>query len=356
MWFLVTLKELAAYTGLSVSTVSLVLRGEAKQRGISQGTQDKIWRAVKKYNYHPNISARRLRSQAGGGLIVGIFWTMDFRTPLMVRFLRGIQEAALACGRNLEIIIHPYKGNELHRERSLIDMNMFNAAIIANMSPADMEFLETTALRMPIVLHNRVSGRFCTVYVDEYRQGCIAAEVFASQACRRAAVISAKTPFRRWDERTRGFADTCGRLGIDVARTFMVDYTMAGGYGGGLMLGEMPVLPQCLFCPSDTLALGALRAFYRKGVRVPEDLKIITIGNGDPEVEEFAYTSLSAVSFPIEEMARECLHLLLDVVAGKASPPHSIELATEYIPRESCGGVGPAIKTVHQNLLQGAHT
>jgi LacI family purine nucleotide synthesis repressor len=52
------MKELAAYTGLSVSTVSLVLRGEAKKRSISQATQEKIWRAVKEHNYQPNMSAR----------------------------------------------------------------------------------------------------------------------------------------------------------------------------------------------------------------------------------------------------------------------------------------------------------
>jgi LacI family purine nucleotide synthesis repressor len=345
MEFLVTLKELAAYTGLSVSTVSLVLRGEAGERSIPQATQDRVWRAVRKYNYQPNISARRLRSQAGGALIIAIFWTADFRTPLMVRFLRGFQEAALGCGGNLEIIIHPYKGDELCRERSLADMNMFNAAVIANASQADMEFLEGTAFRMPIVLYNRVSEKFCTAYVDEYRQGCIAAEVFASRGCRRAAVISAETPFRRWDSRTRGFIDTCGRLGIDVARVFMGDYTMAGGYEGGLALGGMPAPPECLFCPSDTLALGALRAFHKTGVRIPEDLEIITVGNGDPEVEEFAYASLSAVSFPIESMAAACLRLLLDVVAGKVSPPYSVVIPTEYIPRESCGEMKPAMHT-----------
>jgi LacI family purine nucleotide synthesis repressor len=255
----------------------------------------------------------------------------------MVRFLRGIQEAALGCSRNLEIIIHPYKGDELHKERSLIDMNMFNAAIIANMSQADMKFLEGTAFHIPIVLYNRISDKFCTAYVDEYRLGCTAARVFASHACRGAAVLSARTPFRRWVERTRGFIDTCGELGIEVQKIIMGDFTMAGGYRGGLAISAMPRPPDCLFCSSHTLAVGALRAFHKRGVRIPEDLKIITVGNGDPEVEEFSYASLSAVSFPVENMARACLNLLLDIGSGKVSPPYSIEIPTEYIPRESCG-------------------
>jgi LacI family purine nucleotide synthesis repressor len=334
----VTIKELAADTGLSVSTVSLVLRGEAKERKISQATQDKIWQSVKKHNYRPNISARRLRSQSTNSLTIAVFWTADFRTPMMVRFLRGIQEALLACNQGIEIIIHPYKGNELHKERSLIEMNMFNAAIISNISPADMEFLESTTFHMPIVLHNRMSDKFCTVRADEYRLGYVAAEVFSSLSYRRAALITSQPPFGRWVDRTQGFIDACGSLGIEIIKTFVVDYTMAGGCKGGLLLSGMPVLPECLFCPSDTLALGALRAFHKKGVRIPEDLKIITVGSGDPEVDEFAYTSLSVVHFPVEKMAKACLNLLLDVVNGKVSPPYSIEIPTEYIPRESCEG------------------
>jgi LacI family purine nucleotide synthesis repressor len=186
-----------------------------------------------------------------------------------------------------------------------------------------------------------MSDKFCTAYVNERRLGCLAARVFASHECRGAAVISAETPYRRWADRTQGFIETCGSLGIDVVKTIMGDFTMAGGYEGGLIISGMPKLPDCLFCSSDTLALGALRAFYKKGIRIPEDLKLITAGNGDPEVEEFAYTSLSAVLFPIENMAKACLTILLDVVSGRVSPPYSIEIPTEYISRESCGEYQP---------------
>jgi DNA-binding LacI/PurR family transcriptional regulator len=333
----VTIKELAAFTGLSASTVSLVLRGEAQKRSIPQKTQDKIWRAVKEHNYRPNISARRLRSKKTGGLIIAVFWTSDFRTPLMVRFLKGIQEALVESGQNLEIIIHPYRANELSKEHSLAEMNMFNAAILGNMSPADMEYLESASFRMPIVLHNRISEKFCTAYVDEYRMGSMAAEVFASRGCRTSAVLTAQTPFHRWAERTRGFTETCEKLGIHVIKTFTMDYTAEGGYRGGLGVAGLPRLPASLFCSSDALALGALRAFYKKDISIPRDIKIITTGNGDPDSEEFAYTSLSSVVFPIEDMAGACLSLLLDVINGKAAPPCSREIPTYYIPRESCG-------------------
>jgi DNA-binding LacI/PurR family transcriptional regulator len=335
----VTIKELAVHTGLSVSTVSLVLRGEAAERKVSQASQEKIWRVVKELNYRPNLSARRLRSPNSAGLTIAIFWTSDRRNPMVVRFLRGIQDAIRACGQNIEIIIHPYEPDKLHTERSLTEMDKFNAAIISNISPADMEFLENITFHMPIILHNRKSEKFCIVWTDEYREGCIAAEVFASLSFRRAALISARPPFGRWVDRAKGFEDTCAKLGIRLVKKIIGDYSMAGGYEDGLILSGIRPLPECVFFPSDTTALGALRAFYKKGIRIPEDLKIITVGHGDIEVDEFAYVSLSVVTFPVEKMAQACFSLLLDVINGKVSPPHSIEIPIEYIPRESCPAV-----------------
>jgi DNA-binding LacI/PurR family transcriptional regulator len=62
------------------------------------------------------------------------------------------------------------------------------------------------------------------------------------------------------------------------------------------------------------------------------------------------------VVFPIENMAKANLKLLLDVVDGRVSPPHSVEIPTEYIPRESCGEAVPAAQAGEQNFSKGAYT
>ena len=56
-----TVKEIAKQTGYSISTVSIVLRGQGDARSISKKTQVKIIKAAKDMGYTPNISARRLR-------------------------------------------------------------------------------------------------------------------------------------------------------------------------------------------------------------------------------------------------------------------------------------------------------
>ena len=74
-----TIKELAAYTGLSPSTVSIVLGGKAEERGIPQATCQRVLEAARVLGYRPNLSARRLRDpQASGGLVIAAFWAQDF--------------------------------------------------------------------------------------------------------------------------------------------------------------------------------------------------------------------------------------------------------------------------------------
>ncbi len=329
-----TIKELAAEAGLSASTVSIVLRGKSKERNIPEVTQKRVWDAAKKLGYHPNVAARRLRVQAAESFVIAVFWASDFRAQLMVRFLRGLLEATLGNEKKCEIVIHPYKNNELHQ--SILALGMCNAAIICNASEADLKFLENYSFPVPIVLYNRHSAKFCTVNVDDIKLGALAAETFAARGHKSAVLLTSKSVFRGMDDRMLGFKHTCGEKGL-IVRLVESESSMKGGYLGGEQICALEPKPDCVFCTSDNLAIGAMKALGRGGIRIPEQMELISIGNGDRELEEYASTSLSVVQLPMEKMASACLHLAFDLLSGETEPPYSIELPIRYIARESCG-------------------
>ena len=333
-----TIKVLAEYVGVSPSTVSIVLRGEASERKISQSTQDKIWEAVHELGYQPNISARRLRNRSSERTqIIAVFWASDFRAPMMVRFLRGLQSGILKSHEKCDIIIHPYKNDALFKEFSLKNINMFNAAIICNASQADMDFLEDTEFHIPIVLYNRKSKNFCTVTVDDTKLGSIPAEIFAARGHHRMAVLSSASVFSGMTVRTQSLLDAWAQKHLEVCAFIEQDNSMTGGYDAAKKILELPQLPDCLFCVSDAMALGALHAFWKAGIRIPEDMEIISVGNGDKEQEEYSCPSLSVVHLPMEKMAEACLQLLWDLSNNVIESPHSMELPIDYVQRESCG-------------------
>lgn len=62
----------------------------------------------------------------------------------------------------------------------------------------------------------------------------------------------------------------------------LVNDSMDGGYEGAMRLSSMNPLPDCLLCTSDNIALGALKAFHQKGIRIPEDIEMISVGQRQP--------------------------------------------------------------------------
>lgn len=336
-----TIKELAASLGVSPSTVSIVLRGEAETRKISKETQERIWQAAREQGYQTNLAARRLKQQsAEQPLVVGVFWASDFRAHMMVRFIRGLQQTILDSVKKCEIILYPYKNGALNLEKSLSEISMFNAAIMCNTSEFDLQFLESANFHIPVVLYNRHSDKFCSVNVDDEKLGGMPAEIFASRGHRYAGVLTANSVFPNMDVRTNSFLATCERAGLKTLTVIKEEFSMGGGHAGGRHICTLARMPDCLFCASDEMALGALRAFHEVGVKVPEDLELISVGNGDRDQEIYSYPSLSIVHLPMEKMAKNCLEMLFDIYAGKLQPPYSIELPVEYIARESCGIAG----------------
>lgn len=333
-----TIKDIAKYAGVSPSTVSIVLNGQADERKISTETQQRVWDAVRALEYQPNVSARRLRGDPQSNtLVIAIFWASDFRAHMVLRFLRGIQNEILQSNRECEIIIHPYKNNELCKIASLRSMNMYNAAIICNASSKDLEYLERCNFNIPIILYNRHSQKYCTVNVDDVKLGSMPAQVFASRGHRKAAIITSPPVFSGMDVRTESFISTASKYDLEIVDVIYEDNSMPGGFSGAKRLFELDERPDCLFCASDAMAIGALRYLHKSGINIPDDLELISIGNGDTDLEEYASTSLSVVHLPMEKMAEACLRLVFDVLCHKIEPPCSIELPIHYIARESCG-------------------
>lgn len=332
-----TLKELAALAGVSTTTVSVVLRGEADLRKISKTTQKKVLDAAKSVGYQTNLAARRLRTVGGKRTVIALYWATDFRAPMMVRFLHGLQRVIVNDSHRVDIIIRPYTNGCLNEVTSPQDLGMYNAAIICNASQKDLEELERTTLFIPIVLYNRHSHKFCTVTIDDYQLGSKPAHIFASRGHKNAAIITSKPVFTNMQLRTSGFIKTGLSLGLKTTNVVYQHNSMGGGFEGASMLCKLAEKPDCIFFGSDAMAMGAMRAFVRYGIKIPQDMECISVGNGDRDQEEFAITSLSNVQIPMEDMAEKCLQLLLKILDGDINETYSCEFPVIYHQLESCG-------------------
>ena len=93
-------------------------------------------------------------------------------------------------------------------------------------------------------------------------------------------------------------------------------------------------LPPAFFISSDALAIGALRALQEHGIQVPQDVSIISFN--DTSIAKYIYPSLSTVTVFTEEMGKQALHILNQILTSEEdSIPYMVKLSTKLTIRES---------------------
>lgn len=340
---MVTIKQIAQAAGISPSTVSIVLGGKGDARKISRETQARVLNIANSMGYQPNIAARSLRGGTGAGeLQIAMFWAQDFRASMMVRFWDGLRRALEQQSRPIRIVIYPYNNDHLCQAHALTSASDCHAAIVCNASYADLQFLEDHRPTIPVVLYNRSCADYCSVTVDDMELGALAARALTDQGCTTAAVLTGPPVFEGMEMRTQGFALEGRMHGMEMPEIHYCDNSIRGGYDAfhRRLSGQWKqTIPQGIFCGSAMIAHGVIRALWDSGISREAWPKLVAVGNGTKEQDEMSLPSLSVVHLPMEEMAEECLRLLLDLLDGKITGSVRRILNLSYIQRESCGAL-----------------
>ena len=333
---MVTIKDVAAAANLSPSTVSIVLKGNGDVRKISKKTQQKVLETARALGYTPNTQAKILRGGSRSSAVITLFWATDIRTNILSRFLNGLQSALLEHKYACELQIKPYKVNRLHEALTSRTLLGSNGMIICNASEIDMEYLEKAQFYIPTVLYNRYSKRYATVNMDDRTIGTLPARIFAKHQKKRPALLKAPATFNGMNIRTNVFEYETNQAGMEPPVSILVNDSMRGGYEGAMRLCGIDPFPDCLFCTSDAIARGALKAFYNNHIKVPEQIEIISVGNGNIEQQEFSIPSLSVIQLPMEQMAAACLQIVYERLTAYEFDMDNRKFPVSYVARESC--------------------
>lgn len=322
-----TIREIAEKAGVSLSTVSIVLRGSARERHISRATEELVQRTAEELGYRANLPARQLRNP-GQTLFIALYLADDFRTPMMLRFLSGLREE-MQQRKDCELVVRLYQPGRLAEAMGPEVLRLFHAAILCNATEMDLQELEDHRPRIPVLLYNRSRPGFPSVEMDHEAIGRTMAQVFAAHGRRRAVWLAADAPYDYQRQRYEAFRREAERQGMQVRSVIQPDDMYHGDLAARCLQREE--LPDCIAAASDQLAIGALHAL--RGVEIPAQLELISVGNGDRQLQRFTQPSLSVIELPMEDMARRCFALLLERLAGRNPPPEIFPV--RYVGRET---------------------
>ena len=303
-----SIKDVAKKANVSISTVSIILNGKSEQRKISSSTVDRVKKAMVELNYQPNVSAKKLRSNSDNKTIA-LYWTNDFRGIMLSQFINGLQMAISENNLNYDIIIYPYQINHLKDEPSIKNMN-YSAAIIANCASDDLEYLNSISPLVPICLYNRQLANYHSVYVDDKDIALLAFEQLKDN--KNVALVKAPAVFEGMKTRNTCLKQLLQENSINTQEYQLDDNSASDALKTASMIDYHTI--DSIYCDSDIIALGIMHYCYENHIQIPQDIKIIAIGNALNTISEYLNPSLTIIKIPLEQMAKACISSISSLI------------------------------------------
>ncbi|MDQ4492112.1 LacI family DNA-binding transcriptional regulator [Sinomonas sp. ASV486] len=321
-----TRKDVARLAGVSTAVVSYVVNGGPKR--VSPATEAKVRDAIAALGYRPNAAARALK--LGSSEMLGMI-VPDTTNPFFVLLAHAVEVAAAERGYALLIANSDASVTAERRHvESLASRRVDGVFLSSVLFEPDLRDLEAADISVVLLNHSTDSPGFASVGVDLRGGARVAVEHLAGHGHRDIGLVMGTSTGGGQDAREVGWLEGIRAAGLVPGPIVRAPFRREDGYRVGLELAVSTDRPTALFASSDILAVGLLRAFHESGVRIPEDIAIVSF-DGSPEAE-FSWPGLTTLAQPIEEMARAAVEALVGdgPASNRIFPPTLVR-------RASCG-------------------
>jgi LacI family transcriptional regulator len=328
-----TLEDIARETGFSIATISRVLTNSTYP--VSASAREKILKAARAMGYHPNLSARSLRTDRTStiGILVD-----DLLSPFTPPVVRGIQDC-LKENSYLSLIVNSDWDPE--QEQAGIDTLLSRPVDgIIFVEYSHMTGSESLAdSNKPGVFVHRLFGtpiNNSVVPDDPYGAG-LAVSHLIKLGHRAIAYINGPENWHNSEERLAGYTDTLEKFELPLVQEWIQpgDWETEGGYKAAQNLLLLPDRPTAIFAANDLMALGAIYAIQDAGLRVPDDIAVV--GYDNREFTSIVRPCITTVEMPVYEMGRTAAGILLQQIMDGTRVHDEVKVKGKLIVRDTCG-------------------
>ncbi len=329
-----TLKDVAKLAKVHSSTVSRVLRGNDDLR-IPEETQQKIIRAAKELNYHPDQTARslRLKKSFSIGLILP-----DITNPFFARIARSIEICSYETNYTLIVCnTDENQEKEIHFINELLSRGI-DGLIIAPVQDCIDHIRLLKDKKFPFVLVDRFFDEMETNAVVSNNEDSAyeAVSYLANLGHRRIAMIKGRNNIYTIQKRLIGYQRAIEFLKLDNDPKQIAGdgFCLEDGYEAALQVLNLPERPTAMLVSGNLVTVGVLKAIIEKGLSIPDDISVIAYA--DNVFSPYLFVPLTTVSHPLAEMGHRAFGLLREHMEAKEPLPVSkIIIQTQFEIRDS---------------------
>ncbi len=334
-----TIRDVAAKAGVSVTTVSRVLN---QRPDVSKDTQDRVRKVMAECHFVVNHHARSLKQAEIETIAVII---RGRQNP----FLNALTEEMLLCGHGSKAaLLTEYideSEDEFRYALALLQRRRVTGLIFVG-SRIDKRCAVLDGVNIPMVFatvsaEGTPMARASSISIDDRKMACAAVEALLDRGHEQIAVFGGERSGQDCPAlRMLGVLDAFEKRGIAFNENYYVKtrFTLDDSYAAAQSFFRRSPEVTAVFCMSDTVALGVIRALADLGKRVPKDVSVIGVDgikNG-----QFTVPRLSTIVQPVEEIARKSVSVLRDMLENGAPARHvTVEAKLEI--RESVQEAAP---------------
>jgi DNA-binding LacI/PurR family transcriptional regulator len=324
----VTIAHIAAAAGVSPSTVSKVLNGNAE---VSAATRQRVQVLLAERGYE-----RRSSAQAGAPPLVDLVF-QELESPWAMEIIKGAVAAAAEVGLNVALT----SLSEHDSARSWLDHLCARGTrgvilLLASLDKRHKAELRSRGLPFAIVdPRGEPDPTVTTVGATNWAGGFSATRHLIELGHQRIGMISGPTDLLCSRARMDGYRSAMESAGLSIDPDLMAwgDFHVDGGFKAAMAMLSLPNRPSAIFTGSDLQALGVLEAARLQRVRVPSDLSLV--GFDDLPLSTWTSPPLTTVRQPLADMASTAVRLVLGLGRSEGIQGQSVELATSLVVRET---------------------
>ncbi len=328
----VNIYELAKATGFSTSTVSKALN---KTGRISETTRNLILKKATDMNYIANYHAQALSLKKSW--IIAIIYSdnlgIGFSHPHFSVILESFKQEAEMAGYEITFV-NRNMGNTKMTYLEFCRYRKVEGVFVVNFYSLSSQVPELIESGIPIVSADSGNLAITTITSDDLLGGRLATEYLVNLGHnKRVYHISGPLYTISGQKRLKGFEEIMKERKVEEYKVFEADnYGFEDGYNKALEIIEEKNLPSAIFVGGDWMALGAIKAFQKHGIMVPDDISIIGYDNLD--FLKYSSPALTTISQNKKEIGRTSARYLIDKISGQKV--ESIKIDVEIVERETC--------------------
>ncbi|MGR5251270.1 LacI family DNA-binding transcriptional regulator [Vibrio astriarenae] len=326
-----SLHDVAKIAGVSKSTVSRVINNEY---GVKDATKVIVQNAIEQCGYVPNQVAKDLKSQRTNLIGVIVPRVSSHATAQGVDGLTKVLEKA---GKHV-LLASTHQEHDKELEYIKIFAQKRVEGIILYATHLDKELITTIkSTSIPIILVGQDGSMYNipSIVHDDTRVGFEAGNRLIEAGCKNVCFLGVQGDDIAVDkQRSEGLEQALSFHNLSLLKHSRGDFSIESGYiQAKQLLAENPEIDG-MFCATDRIAVGAIKAIVEQNLTVGKDIKLLGVGND--EISEVCTPTLSTFNYAFDKAGENAAKLLLERTCNRGQEMSKVVLTFQKVTRQTC--------------------